>query len=201
MSTTLQELTEKIYAEGVEKGNQEATQIVANAKDQAEQILAKAKSQAESIVAGAKKTAEELKQNTQSELKLFAQQSLNALKTEVTNLICGEIVNTSVKAANADGKFMQTIIAKVVDEWIHDGGVEIQAKDAKALTDYFEANAKGLLEKGLKITEVKGLKTDFAITPANGAYKITFGDAEFEAYFKEFLRPKLIEMLFGAENK
>jgi hypothetical protein len=27
-------------------------------------------------------------------------------------------------------------------------------------------------------------------------YKITFGDAELLAYFKEFLRPKLVEMLF-----
>jgi V/A-type H+-transporting ATPase subunit E len=55
---------------------------------------------------------------------------------------------------------------------------------------------KELLDKGVKITEVKKMAAEFAIMPADGSYKVTFGDAEFEAYFKAFLRPKLVEMLF-----
>ena len=46
------------------------------------------------------------------------------------------------------------------------------------------------------ITEVKGIKTAFTIQPAKGGYKLAFGDAEFIAYFKEMLRPQLVEMLF-----
>ena len=45
----IQELTEKIYREGVEKGQQEADRIVAEAKAQAEKIVAEAKEQAENI--------------------------------------------------------------------------------------------------------------------------------------------------------
>ena len=74
--------------------------------------------------------------------------------------------------------------------------MEIQAKEAQQLTDYFAANVKELLDKGVKITEVKKMAAEFAIMPADGSYKVTFGDAEFEAYFKAFLRPKLVEMLF-----
>lgn len=197
MNTKLQELTDKIYNEGVEKGKTEAAELVAKAQKEAADIVAKAKSEAENIMNAANRNAEELKKNTQSELKLFADQSVNALRTEVANLLCGKIATDSVKAATADKGFMQGLIADLCKQWVNDGEVRIEAKDAEALTSYFTANAKDLLNNGVKISEVKGLKTDFSISPAQGGYKISFGDAEFVEYFKEFLRPKLVEMLFG----
>jgi len=91
---------------------------------------------------------------------------------------------------------MQKTILGLVQEWGKNQNITIEAKDAKSLTDYFAANAKDLLNKGVKITEANGVKADFTIIPEKAGYKITFGDEEFIAYFKEFLRPKLVEMLF-----
>lgn len=196
MNTKLQELTDKIYQEGVEKGNAEAKNIVDNAQAEAQGIIAEAKSEAERIVANAKAKSVELEKNTQSELRLFAQQSVNALKTEITDLICGDVVSDSIKAATADKTFMQKIILTLVQDWAKNDQLTIEAKDAKALTDYFTANAKGLLDKGVKITQANGIKTDFAIISQAKGYKITFGEEELVTYFKEFLRPKLVEMLF-----
>ncbi|MDD3405567.1 MAG: hypothetical protein PHH23_04830 [Paludibacteraceae bacterium] len=196
MDNKLQELTDKIYNEGVEKGKTEAAEIVAEAQTKAAEIISKAKAEAEKILTVAQQNATELDKNTRSELKLFAEQSVNALKTEITNLICDKLASDSVKAATADKAFMQKMIADLCAQWVKNEEVSIETKDAKALTDYFKANAKELLGKGVTISETKGIKTDFAIAPAQGGYKITFGDAEFIAYFKEFLRPKLVEMLF-----
>ena len=196
MNNKLQELTEKIYLEGVEKGKVEAAQLIADAEHEAKAIIAKAQAEAEKIKAEAAKNASELDKNTKSELKLFAEQSVNAIKTEITNLLSDKIASDAVKAATSDKVFMQKTITALVEQWAKEGNVTIEAKDAKALTDYFMANAKELLNKGVSINEVKGLKTDFAIAPAQGGYKITFGDDEFIAYFKEFLRPKLVELLF-----
>ncbi len=196
MNNKLQELTEKIYVEGVEKGKTEAAELVAKAETEAKAIITKAKAEAEKITADALKKASELEKNTKSELKLFAEQSVNAIKTEIANLLSDKIASDSVKAATTDKVFMQKTIAALVEQWAKDGQVTIEAKDAKALTDYFMTNAKDLLNKGVSINEVKGFKTDFAIAPAKGGYKITFGDDEFIAYFKEFLRPKLVELLF-----
>ena len=196
MNNKLQELTEKIYLEGVEKGKVEAAQLIADAEHEAKAIIAKAQAEAEKIKAEAAKNASELDKNTKSELKLFAEQSVNAIKTEITNLLSDKIASDAVKAATSDKVFMQKTITALVEQWAKEGNVTIEAKDAKALTDYFMANAKELLNKGVSINEVKGLKTDFAIAPAQGGYKITFGSDEFIAYFKEFLRPKLVELLF-----
>lgn len=192
----LEEITNKIYAEGVEKGNQEAQEIIAKAKEEAKQIVEKAKLEALDQLQKAQQKAAELDANTKSELKMFTEQSLNALKTQVTDLVNGKIVEDSVKAATADAKFMQGIIAKMAESMAKDGNVVIDAKDAEALKKYFAANAKGLLDKGVAINEVKGLKTDFQLKAAKGGYKLSFGDAEFVAYFKEFLRPQLVELLF-----
>ena len=192
----LSELTEKIYAEGVEKGNQEALQIVEKANAQAADIVAQAEKKAAAIVADAEAKAQELNKNTRAELKLFAEQSVSAIKTEVANIITDTVVNDSVKAATSDAKFMQSIIAALAEQMAKDGNVTIEAKNAEALTKYFVANTKGLLDKGVKIVEVKNIKTDFSIVPEKGGYKLNFGEKEFVAYFKEFLRPQLIEMLF-----
>lgn len=192
----LSELTDKIYAEGVEKGNAEAQQIIAKAQDEAARIVNEAKQQAENVRAEAEAKAKELDKNTRAELKLFAEQSVNALKTEVVNLLTDKVAQDSVKAATADAKFMQGVIAKLAEQMAGDGGVTIEAKDAEALRTYFAANAKGLLDKGVKINEVKGIKTDFSIVPAEGGYKLNFGEKEFVEYFKEFLRPQLVELLF-----
>lgn len=192
----LEELTNKLYTEGVEKGKAQAQQLMADAEKKAAEIIAKAEKKAADIEAKAASKAAELDKNTRSELKLYAEQSVNALRTEVTNLICGQVVSDSVKAATADKAFMQSIIVKMAESMAKDGNVTIDAKDAEALKKYFAANAKEALNKGVKINEVKGLKTDFAIAPANGGYKLTFGDKEFEEYFKGFLREQLIKLLF-----
>ena len=52
------------------------------------------------------------------------------------------------------------------------------------------------LDKGVKIEQVNGKPASFTILPADGSYKVSFGEAEFVAFFKEFLRPALVEMLF-----
>ena len=81
MENKIQALTDKIYREGVEKGNEEAQRIVGEAKKQAQQLLDDARKEAAAMIANAKKAAEEQKENTKSELKLFAGQAVNALKT------------------------------------------------------------------------------------------------------------------------
>ncbi|MDL2255772.1 hypothetical protein LJC44_03240 [Parabacteroides sp. OttesenSCG-928-G06] len=196
MDTKIQELTDKIYREGVEKGNEEAKRILADATSQKETMLKEAQEEAARIVADAEKKASELKKNTEAELKLFANQAIEALKSEVTNLITGNITETNVKAAVTDKGFMQQMILEMAREWVKSGSLTIQTAQAKELTTYFESNAKELLTKSVKIEEVSGKPASFTILPADGSYKVTFGEEEFVAFFKEFLRPQLIEMLF-----
>ncbi|MCC8143448.1 MAG: hypothetical protein LUD02_09205 [Tannerellaceae bacterium] len=196
MDTKIQELTDKIYREGVEKGKDEAARIIAEANARKQEIVQQAGVEAKNIVAAAEKQAAELKKNTETELKLFASQAVEALKSEVVNLVTGQITSSNVKAVMADTSFMQKVILEMAKEWVKNESLTIQSADAEALTKYFESNAKDILEKGVKIEKVNGKPASFAIIPADGSYKVNFGEEEFMAFFKEFLRPQLVEMLF-----
>ena len=196
MDTKLQELTEKIYAEGVERGRNEADQIVRQAKSEAETILERAKNDAEQVMTDARRRATELDTNTRSELKLFTQQAVNSLKTDIANLVTDRIVTNAVKAATSDAQFMQGIIRQIAEAWVRDGNVKIETAKAAELTAFFQANAAELLKNGVTIVSSKDNRTSYTIAPEKGGFKVTMGDEELIAYFKEFMRPKLVEMLF-----
>lgn len=196
MENKIQELTDKLYREGVEKGNEEAQKLISEAQEKAQKLIDDAKKEAESIIAAANKTSEELKENTKSELKLFAGQALNALKTEVVNLLTNQTVSDAVKNFTANKEFFNNFVVTLAKQWSVDEPVVISVENAEELKKYFLNNAKELLDKGVKIEEVKGSKVLFSISPADGSYKVNFGEEEFENYFKEFLRPQLVQMLF-----
>ena len=196
MENKIQELTDKIYREGVEKGNEEAQRLVSNAREEAAKILEEARKEADAIVAAARKTATETAENTQSEIKLFAGQAINALKTEITSLLTNQVVSEAVKGFVADKDYLNKFIVSLATQWAASEPIVISTADAEGLKKYFAANAKAVLDKGVKIEQVNGSKTLFSISPADGSYKVNFGEEEFENYFKDFLRPQLVEMLF-----
>ena len=192
----IQELTEKILREGVEKGQAEAERIIAEAKGQAEKILEQARQQAQDITAQAQKQASETAANTRSELKMYTGQALSALKSEVTNVLTDGVVKEAVKGLTASPDFLGQFAVALAEKWSANEPVVISSSEADSLKAYFAAKAKALLDKGVTVNKVNGKDTLFSIAPADGSYKVNFGKEEFETYFKNFLRPQLVEMLF-----
>ena len=195
MENKIQELTEKIYAEGVEKGKVEADRLVGEANEKAAAIVAAAKAEAEAIIAAARKEAAELDANTRSEVKLYGAQAVGALKAEVATVVTDTVVKAAVKDALA-GDSMKALLVKIAERWSADEALVISTSEADELKAFFAKNAKALLDKGVEIKQVNGLKTSFSIAPADGSYKVNFGEGEFEAFFKSFLRPQMVELLF-----
>ena len=196
MNTKIQELTDIIYNEGVAKGQAQADEILAQAQEQAQKIVADARKEADSLMASARKESADNAENVRKELRLYAAQAVEALKSEIATVVTDKIVSDSVQGFTADRKVFNDFILKIAQEWGRNQQIEIQAADADALRKYFVANAKDLLDKGVKITQVNGRDTEFSIQPADGSYKVNFGTEEFENWFKSMLRPQLVEILF-----
>ena len=196
MEVKIKELTEKLYQEGVEKGEAEASRLIEEAQNRRKILLEEAQAEAKEIVSKATKQAEDLKKNTESELKLYASQALSALASEITDMITGKLAEEAVKSAFKKEDFMSELIVKLVSEWHKNENLTISTQDAESLKNYFNTKAKALLDKGITLEEVNGKKHSFTIAPSDGTYKINFGEEEFIAYFKEFLRPQLIDLLF-----
>lgn len=196
MENKIQQLTDKLLSEGVEKGKAQAAKIIADANAESENIIANARQKADDIIAQAKKDAEALNKNTRSELQMFAGQAESALKTQLTNVLTDCSVAEVVKNITADKDFMNQFMLKLAQSWGANEDIVISTSDASSLKALFAKEAKALLDKGVKIEEVNGQKALFTIQPADGSYKVNFGEEEFKNYFKSFLRPQLVEMLF-----
>lgn len=192
----IQELTSKLYTEGVDKGRKEAERIIAEAKAKEKNILEEAEEKANQLIAAARKEQAELKKHTESELKLYASQSAEALKTEIINLLTDKLATMNVKAAMEDKLFMQKLIGEMVTNWSENETLTVGVEHPEELESYIASNLKQILEKGLKIESVNGIKTGFTLSPADGSYKMRFGEEEFIDYFKEFLRPQIRQLLF-----
>jgi V/A-type H+-transporting ATPase subunit E len=198
MEHKIQEITEKLYHEGVERGNEEAIKIVEEAKHKASNIIEKAKKEAESIISEATVKAAEMNKNTRSELQMASNQLIASLEQEVASLVNGKIVEDAVNLAIDDKQFMQQLIVKAVERWASDQNLKVFVAPAEksAVENFFSANAKALLDKGLVIETANNVKAGFQIGPADGSYKVSFTREDFIRFFKEFLRPKVVELLF-----
>lgn len=199
MDTRLQELTDKIYQEGVEKGKDEAANILNAAKEEAAKLIADAKIEADKIVASANDSAEELSKNTISELKITSKQMVEAVKQEITDIINNDIATASVKPAVADPEFIQQMVKEALSNWSKDDLVKVMvsAKDEAKIEKFVTSSLKGMFDKGITIEKVNHIQAGFQVGPADGSYKISFTDDDFLAFFKEYIRPRLAKMLFA----
>lgn len=197
MADKIKELTDKILNEGVEKGKKQANALVAEAEQKSKDIVDKAQAQAESILAEARKQAAEMKKNTESEMRLAAGQTVQSLKSTIADTIANKLAAKAAAEVSKDPDYLRTLVGKIVQNWKVGEPMVLETADAQGLTAYLDANMHELLAKGLEIKEVAGRATSYTLMPKDGSYKINFGDEELEAFFKSFMRPRLVEMLFS----
>ena len=98
MNNKLQELTERLYNEGLSKGKQDAEQLLAKAQSDAEKIIAAAKEEAQQIVAKAQENADKLKSKAESDIRMASEQSLQATRKDIENLLVGATISDKVKS-------------------------------------------------------------------------------------------------------
>ncbi len=206
MENKLQELTSKIYEEGVSKGKKEAEKIREEAEKEAKEIVDNAKSEAEKIVSDAEKKASEHKDNMTSELRLSSRQVLDSLKQKISGLIQTKSIRKTAEKSFEDQEFMNEVIMKMAGNWNPQAGnvdlsVMLPAKKQKEIEQYFKSKAKELLDKGLTLKYSDEMEKGFEMGPKDGSYTISFTESDFEAFIKEFLRPRMNDLLFGEDKE
>ena len=178
MQTKLQELTEKIYSEGVEKAKLEADAIIKAAQEKAKAIEQEALSKADSIVAEAESKAESLKLHIESELKMSIGQAVAALKQTIANTVCMKAIQPSVKELFGDKEFLKGLIGNLIKGFAEKGTMDLllilPEKDRQELETYYKNQLASELNKGLELSFSDGVRSGFKIGPADGSYIISF---------------------------
>lgn len=201
MQNKLQELTDKLYNEGLAKGKQEGEEILAKAKVQAEEIVAKAKTEAAAIIAAANKEAEDLKTKVQGDLKMAASQSVAATKKDIETLVVTKMTAADVTAALTSAEFVKEVIMAVAKGFNTEEPVDLEVVLPEALKKDLEPfvtkEISNVLKGQVEASFTKKIAGGFTIGPKDGGYFISFTEETFNALISEYLRPATKKILFG----
>ena len=203
MQNKLQELTDRLYNEGLSKGRQEAEELLAKARAEAQDIVEKARSEAAAIVADAEKKAVETRTTVEGDLKMASTQTIAALQQQVENMVIAEAVAKPIGTALSDEGFVKDLIHMVVRSFnaANPDGVSLDVILPTAAQKELEQAARNEilknLSQGLEVKHVKGLANGFKIGPKDGGYQLSFTADDFTGLVGEYLRPATKKILFG----
>lgn len=202
MQKKLQELTDRLYEEGLSKGRQEADELLAKARKEAEEIVAQAKVEAEAVRADAEKRASKIRTMVQGDIKMASSQTIAALKQKVENMVLTEAVSKPVGSALSDKDFVKDLIAMVVRAFnaSNPDGIALEvilpAQAQKELETALRNEIVKDLGKGIEVKNMKGLANGFKIGPKDGGYQLSFTEDDFTNLISEYLRPATKKILF-----
>ena len=201
MQNRLQELTDRLYNEGLAKGKQEGEAILADARKNASEIIEKAKKEAESIVATARKEAESLKAKTEGDLRLAAGQSIAATRQAIENMVVCRLTEKEVSSALSSADFVKEMLTATVKAFSTSSDAEsleivLPESLKKATEPFVKKELSTMFKGGLEVSFSKKISGGFTISPKDGGYFISFTDETFNALISEYLRPATKKILF-----
>ncbi|NNM67718.1 MAG: V-type ATP synthase subunit E [Spirochaetales bacterium] len=202
MEGKLQELTDRLYREGVEKASTEAKAILEKAQKEAQVVITKAKAEAEAVTSAAKNEAEQLKSKALSEVKMAGEQAIATLKLEITNLLTASALSSGVKTSFQDVAFVQELIKELVAKWDPKNAeldLVLPASRQKELSQAFQAKSSEILAKGVELKFEARMDGGFRIEPKDGSFVLSFTDRDFLQFFQSFLKARAKEILFPAK--
>jgi V/A-type H+-transporting ATPase subunit E len=205
MNDKLEQLTQKLYTEGLAEGRAEGNRILAEAEAKAKKIVSEAEAEAAEIVKKATRAAEDLQKNTMTELSLASREAVGKLKDEIATMIVAKSVEGGVKQAGIDPEFIKEILLSVAKNWdgASSGKVTLSAllpeSKQKELDAAFEKSAKELLAGGIEVGYSADVKSGFKVGAKNGGYYISFSDEDFQSLLGSYLRERVSTILYNKE--
>ena len=201
MSNRLQELTDRLYNEGLSKGKEEGEILLFKARKEADEIIANARKQAEDIVTEAENRAAQLKEKAESDIKMASEQALMATKKDIENLLVNALCAEETEKVLSEEKFLKEIILAVAQKFStqqsEDISLVLPASLKSMLEPWVSTELKKALKKEISVDFSKKIKGGFSIGPQNGSWYISMSDESFKALISEYLRPVTKKLLFG----
>ena len=197
----LQELTQKLYDEGLAKGKQEGEAVLQKAVEEAGSIVKKAQEEAEAILAKARKEADDFKVKVEGDVKMASMQALQATRADIENLVIAKAVDAPVAKALSSEEYIKGIITAVAQKFSAEEPADLSLvlpESLKAGLEPFVKNELGkLLGKGVEASFSKKLAGGFKIGPKDGGYFVSLTDDTFKDLIGSYLRPATKKLLFG----
>jgi V/A-type H+-transporting ATPase subunit E len=202
MGETIEEFVAKLHAEGVQAGQQQADQVLAQAQEQADRTLADARNQAEKIIAEANAEAKSILERGQTELQLATRDVAMKLRESLGRAIQLVLARGATEKLQ-DAEFLSKLLHEIV---IMYAKADLEGKDTLAINVPAEMQDK---LADWAISELHGAKSggprpdfDLKATLAGAGFEYNAGGATVEVtpesvvqMLSELVGPSLRRML------
>lgn len=202
MAEELKELIEKIHQEGVQVAEDKARDIEGEAKRRAEAVTSQAKKDAEALIAQAKEKIARMEESQKSSLQQTARDLLISLKKEISAVLDKLVVLRVREALRPDE------LAKIITSLIKDykGGrkediiISLKKEDLEKLEKGLLSDLSDETKKGITLKPSEDVIGGFTISFDGGKSQFDFTDKALAEYIGSCLKPKLGEILSGADS-
>ena len=203
MQDKLQELTDKLFKEGLSKGKEEGEALLADAKRQAGEIVAAAKSQAEEIVSEALKQADDAKKKAESDIRMAAEESLQTVRSSIADTLVANMSALKVDEALSSDEFVKGLIKAVAANFSSEDSRDLEMVLPESLKEGLEPFVKnelaGMLGKGVDVSFSRKIGGGMQVGPKDGGYYISLTNDTFKDLIASYLRPVTKRILFGEQ--
>ena len=204
MTSKIQELTEKIYKEGVDKAQNQADVLLKEAEEKAAGLINDAQQKADNIILEAERKSQEIFRGIKEELQSISSQVLATTKEKITESI---VTDASQKISNnliEDRDFLKSLVLELVQKWnmengpIDDLSLILSEEQLGRLDEIFKTGALQIMKSKKQILFDPSIKNGFQIISNTEGFKVSFTEEDLENFFKIFMKPRIQEYLFSA---
>lgn len=208
MTSKIQELTEKIYQEGVDKAQNQANILLKEAEEKAAGLINDAQQKADNIILEAERKSKEIDRGLKEELQSISKQVIAITKQKITDSIVTDSSKKITKVLLDDKDFIKSLILELVRKWdmgngsIDDLSLVLSEEQLEKLDGIFKSGALQILQNKKQILFDPSIKNGFQIISNSEGFKVSFSDEDLENFFKKFMKPRIQEYLFTSpENE
>ncbi len=208
MTSKIQELTEKIYQEGVDKAQNQANILLKEAAEKAAGLINDAQQKADNLVLEAEKKSQEMDQGLKEELQSISRQVIAITKQKITDSVVTDASQSISKELLDDKDFLKSLVLELVSKWdmgsgsIDDLSLILSEEQLGKLDGIFKSTALQTLKSKKQILFDPSIKSGFQIISNSEGFKVSFSDEDFVKFFKKFMKPRIQEYLFTSpENE
>ena len=203
MNTKLQELSNKLYAEGIEKAQTDADSIIQKAKQDAKAILEEAASKKEAILIETQNEVNRFRKNVNSELRMASKQMLASLKQQITELVQEKVIEKPISEGLKNPENLLSLLQTVVSKMNQgSSGIEIKLSevDHNNISEAIKAGKSSVLSEGITLSIDSSVQSGFKLQSNGSNYLISFTDEDFFRFFSHYMREQTVKFLEPSEN-
>jgi len=198
MSTDLQPLIDRIYKDAVERGQQEADQMVSKAKDKAAAIVREAEERKQEILDQANREAEKYTQRSQATLEQAARDVLILVSQGIESILSQLVAESVQESMDTDTvRKMLVTIAEACATQSGETRLEylVGSQDHQALIETFASMYRQKMIKGVQLKIDESIEKGFKVSFREDHVHLDFTAEAVAEALNELLRPHLGEIV------